>query len=122
MYAIASALVALLALLQLQIPAPSGLVNDFASVLSAGARARIEGIAQQVRDKSGGELAVVTLPDIGGRDVGDIALQIGREWKVGSNAAVGARARNAGVVVLVVPKETSSDGAGHISIQTGQGT
>lgn len=106
----------------LVIPPPHGLVNDFAGVLAPDEAARIERIAQVVRDASGGEIAVVTLPDIGGRDVGDIALQIGREWKVGSNAKIGAARRNAGIVILVVPKQTSSDGKGHVAIETGQGT
>lgn len=97
------------------------MVVDDARVLSADAIARINRLIFDVKAKSGGEIVVVTMPDIAGRDVGDIALRIGREWKVGENAAIGDRARNAGVVVLVVPKETSADGRGHISIQTGQG-
>ena len=105
----------------LQVPAPRGYVNDFANVIGSDRAARIERIVQDVRDKSGGEIAVVTLADIGDRDVGQVALQIGRQWKVGANAAIGERTRNAGLVILVVPKETSSDGRGHISIQTGNG-
>ncbi|HEV7907105.1 MAG TPA: TPM domain-containing protein, partial [Pseudonocardiaceae bacterium] len=69
-----------------------------------------------------GDMVIVTLPDLGGRPVEEIALRLGREWKVGANAAVGDAARNAGVVILVVPKETSSDGRGHCRIETGQGT
>jgi uncharacterized protein len=104
-----------------QIPAPRGYVNDFAGVIGAERAARIERIIADVHDKSGGEIAVVTLADIGDRPVGDVALQIGRQWKVGAAAAVGDRQRNAGLVILVVPKESSSDGRGHISIQTGNG-
>jgi uncharacterized protein len=111
-----------LVLQAIQVPPPRGLVNDFANVLSADERARIERIAQDVRDKSGGEIAVVTLPDIGERDPGDVALQIGREWRVGLNAQVGDQRRNAGVVILLVPRETSATGRGRLSIQTGQGT
>ena len=33
----------------------------------------------------------------------------------------GDRARNTGVIVLVVPKETSPDGQGHVFIETGLG-
>src|SRR6185436_9322617 len=44
-----------------------------------------------------------------------------RQWKVGAARGVGDRARNAGVVVLVIPKETSGDGRGHVAIQTGYG-
>jgi uncharacterized protein len=104
------------------IPAPRGYVNDFAGVIDAANAARIEQLAQYVRAHSGGEIAVVTIKDIGGRDVGDVALRIGREWKVGAKAAIGDKKRNAGVVVLVIPKETSTDGRGHVSIQVGQGS
>ena len=121
--ALRTALVAVVALLQggPQIPAPRGLVNDFAEVIPPASAARIERIAQDIRDKTKGEIAVVTLRDLGGRDVSEIALRIGREWKVGSMAAIGDRSRNAGVVILLVPKETSSDGRGHCRIETGQG-
>lgn len=104
-----------------QIPAPRGMVNDFANVIPAAEAARIERIAETVRAGSQGEIAIVTLPDLAGRDVGDVALRIGREWGVGAAADIGDRARNAGVVVLLVPKETSQDGRGWISIQVGQG-
>jgi uncharacterized protein len=105
-----------------QIPPPRGLVNDFANVIQPAAAARMERIAQDVRDKSKGEMAIVTLPDLGGREPSEIAIRIGREWKVGNMAPIGDRSRNAGVVILLVPKETSSDGHGHCRIETGQGT
>src|SRR5215216_5906139 len=60
-----------------QIPPPRGLVNDFANVLPAASAARIERIAQDVRDKSQGEMAIVTLTDLGGRQPNDLALRIG---------------------------------------------
>jgi uncharacterized protein len=105
-----------------QIPAPQGLVNDFAHVIPADAAQRIEAIAQDVRDKSKGEIAVVTLADLGGRDPSDIARSIGRAWKVGNMADIGDRSRNAGVVILLVPKETSSDGHGYCRVEVGQGS
>lgn len=103
------------------IPSPQGLVNDFAEVISAEDEARMTRLIEIVRAGSRGEIAVVTLRDLEGRDVGDVALRIGREWGVGDKAAVGDRARNAGVVVLLVPRETSGDGRGYISVQVGQG-
>jgi uncharacterized protein len=103
-------------------PTQADMVVDVASVLSVDAVARINRIIFDVKAKSGGEIVVVTLPDLAGRDVGDVAMRIGRDWKVGVDATIGDRSRNAGVVVLVVPKETSRDGRGYISIQTGQGT
>jgi uncharacterized protein len=105
-----------------QIPPPRGLVNDFANVIPPASAARMERVAQDVRDKSRGEIAVVTLSDLGGREPSEIALRIAREWKVGSAAAIGDRTRNAGVVILLVPKETSSDGQGHCRVEVGQGS
>jgi uncharacterized protein len=118
-----TAALAVLALLQAgpQIPPPRGLLNDFANVISPASAAKIERIAQDVRDKTRGEMAIVTLPDLGGRDKNEIALRIGREWKVGNMADIGDRSRNAGVVILVVPKETASDNVGRCRIETGQG-
>ena len=112
-----------LALLQgaLQIPPPRGLLNDFANVVNPASAARIERVAQDVRDKSQGEIAIVTLADLGGRDPQETALRIGREWKVGRLASVGDKSRNAGVVILLVPKESSRDGRGHCRVETGQG-
>ena len=106
----------------LTIPPPTGVVNDFAHVLDPATIERITRIAEDVRTKSRGEIAVVTLPDIGQRTPADVALQIGREWKVGKIGNPGDPTRNAGAVILVVPKETSSTGRGQCFIATGQGT
>lgn len=112
---------ALIVLQALQLPAPQGFVNDFAGVIPAASRQRIERLAEDVRAKSGGDIAVVTLRDIGDRDVADVGLQILREWKLGKAGQPGDPTRNNGVVILVVPKETSSDGRGHFRIETGFG-
>ena len=119
-----TAFLAVLALFQgaQEIPAPQGLVNDFAGVLSPESAARMERIAQDVRDKTKGEMAIVTLASVGDRAATDVALQIGRQWKVGNLAAIGDRSRNAGVVILLVPKESSADGKGYCRVETGQGT
>src|SRR3979411_1651620 len=105
----------------IQIPPPTGLVNDFAHVLQPDAVQRMERIAEDVRAKSRGEMAIVTMPDIGTRDVQEVALQIGREWKLGKIGNPGDPTRNAGAVILLVPKETSGDGRGHCFIATGRG-
>ena len=103
------------------IPPPTGLVNDFAHVLQPDAVQRMERIAEDVRTKSPGEIAIVTLPDIGTRDVQQVATQIGRDWRVGKVGQPGDPKRNAGVVILLIPKETSKDGRGHCWVATGRG-
>ncbi|HET7457143.1 MAG TPA: TPM domain-containing protein [Gemmatimonadaceae bacterium] len=113
-----------------QIPAPprgfgtsaAEVVVDDAHVLSPESVDLINRIAFDVHAKSGGEMAVVTVPDIGQRDVSAVALQILRGWKIGAAGKPGDPARNRGVVVLIVPKETSSDGRGHVRIETGLGS
>lgn len=120
----------LIALQALQLPQPprgfgtnaAEVVVDSAHVLPQASIDRINAIAFDVHQKSGGEIAVAVLPDIGLRAPVDIALAIGRAWGVGANTAIGQRTRNAGVVILVVPKESSSTGRGSCFITTGQGT
>src|SRR6185295_841600 len=80
----------------LQLPQPTGYVNDFARVIPEGNRATIAQVIEDVRKKSGGEIVVVTLPDLGGRPVEEVSLRIGREWKVGSASKPGDPARNTG--------------------------
>ncbi len=63
---------ALLLLLAVQLgsdslPSPSGYVNDFAGVLDPAAVSRMDAVIAEVRAKSRGEIAVVTLPGIGDR-------------------------------------------------------
>ncbi len=116
-----SALLALLLQSGPTIPQPVGLVNDFAHVIPADAAAHIEQIAADVRNKSRGEFTVVTLSDIGDYAAADVALKIGRQWKVGKIGNPGDPTRNAGAVILVVPKETNSSGRGACFVLTGNG-
>ncbi len=104
-----------------KVPAPTGLINDFAHVLDDATAKRIERIAEDVRAKSPGEIAIVTLSTIGDRPASEVALEIGRDWKVGRPGKPGDPTRNAGAVVLLVPKETSGDGRGHCFIAPGYG-
>jgi uncharacterized protein len=105
----------------LQIPAPSGFVNDFAGVVEASAVTRMESVIQRVRATTRGDIAVVTLADLGGREAADVALQIGRDWKVGGSGEAGDPAKNLGVVVLVVPRKNHEPGTGAVFISTGRG-
>lgn len=119
---VALALVSAPASAQFRIPEPVGFINDFANVIPPEYEARIQQVIDEVRAKSGGEIVVVTLPSLEGRPIDEVALRIGREWGVGRKGDPGDPARNTGVVVLVVPKETSPDGRGHLKIETGIGT
>lgn len=103
------------------LPQPVGYVNDFANVIPADAEQRLTQLAERLNAATRGDMAIVTLPDLGGRPVEEVSLRLGREWKVGADAQIGDAARNAGVVILIVPKETAADGRGRCRIETGQG-
>ena len=114
------------ALLPAQGPAlperPSGYVNDYAQLLPPDRAEVLTRVIADVKAKSGGEIALVTLPDLEGREASEIALRIGREWKVGDVAELGDRRNNAGVVILIVPKETNQSGRGACRIEVGRGS
>ncbi|MBW3630800.1 MAG: TPM domain-containing protein, partial [Gemmatimonadetes bacterium] len=101
---------------QLQIPQPVGYVNDFANVIPAEQEQRIQAIIDEVRTKSGGEIVVVTLPSLERRPASEVALQIGREWRIGQKGEAGDSARNTGAVLLVAPTDREW------RIETGLGT
>ena len=100
---------------------PVGYVNDFASALDAQSLAELEDLIQRLRAATGAEIAVVTLPSIGNYNPAEVALAIGRKWKVGGKAEIGDRRRNAGLVLLLVPRRSGDSNSGQIRIEVGQG-
>lgn len=109
------------ALLQIAVPSPRGYVNDFAGVLDDGSVAHMTAVITELREKTRGEIAVVTLADIADRPPSDVALQIGRQWGVGAKGAAGDPAKNLGVVVLLVPLKDHRPGTGQLYIASGRG-
>jgi uncharacterized protein len=115
------ALILLAVFLQISVPPPRGLVNDFAGVLDSASIRHMEAVISEVREKTRGEIAVVTLPDIDDRSASDVALQIGRQWGVGAKGDAGDRSKNLGVVVLLVPRKNHQPGTGDVFISSGRG-
>ena len=111
----------LLLLQQVAVPSPSGYVNDFARVLDSQSIRHMEAVITELREKTRGEIAVLTLPDIGDRQASDVAVQIGRQWGVGAKGEAGDPAKNLGVVVLLVPMRNHQRGTGQVFIATGRG-
>ncbi len=100
---------------------PIGYANDFASAIDADSRTKMEELIQRLRSATGAEIAVVTLSSIGDLSPAEVALALGRKWKVGAKAEIGDPRRNAGVVVLLVPRRQGDPNSGHIRIEVGQG-
>jgi uncharacterized protein len=100
---------------------PTGYLTDAAGVVDAGSGAIIDSVARRLKTATGAELAVVTLPTIGDYSASDVALAIGRAWGVGAAAEIGDARRNAGMVLLLVPRREGDPNSGQVFIATGQG-
>ena len=98
---------------------PTGYLTDVAGIVDAVSARAIADKAQRLRDATGAEIAVVTLPGIGEYEPSDVALEIGRAWGVGARADVGDERRNAGLVILLVPRREGQ--RGRLFISTGRG-
>ncbi len=57
----------LVVVLQIAIPAPSGYVSDFAGALDPASVAHMDAVIREVKDKTRGEIAVVTQAQPGTR-------------------------------------------------------
>jgi uncharacterized protein len=100
---------------------PTGYITDAAGAVDATSAAAIDSIAERLRAATGAELAVVTLPTIGEYAAVDVAVAIGRAWGVGRAAEIGDPRRNAGLVLLLVPRREGDPNSGQVFIATGQG-
>ena len=83
------------------IPKPEGWVSDFAGVIDSDLRSRINALAQEVKDKTGVELAVVTVKDMGGLPLEDFANKLYRGW------GIGVKEKNDGALILLAMQERS---------------
>ncbi len=98
---------------------PTDYLTDMAAVVDQASARAINDLAARLRQATGAELAVVTLPTIGDYTPNEVALTIGRTWGVGARAAIGDSTRNAGMVLLLVPR--TSEHKGEIYLSTGRG-
>lgn len=71
---------------QAVLPTPTGQVNDFAGVLDAATKQRLETRLREFKEKTNPqiELAVTLVDTTGDRPIFDYSLQMSREWKIGS--------------------------------------
>jgi uncharacterized protein len=103
------------------LPPPRGYVNDFAGVIDPAAAARMEATLREVQRLTHGDIVVVTMADLGRREAADVALQIGRQWKLGGAGQAGDPAKDLGVVLLLEPLHDHQPGTGQVFIATGRG-
>ena len=83
MLALVLLLFGLAARAQLPQEKPQGYINDFAGVLSAGARQQLEGLAAELQQKTGAQMAVVTVQSLEGESLEIFVNDLATRWGVG---------------------------------------
>ncbi len=80
-------------------PSPTGYVNDFAGVMSPQARDQLETAIQRFHEKTGVEIAVAALPDIGGMNIETYAVELFQRW------GIGEKGKDNGLLFVIAVKE-----------------
>jgi len=78
------------ALLAQTFPKPTGHINDLAGVLSSEMKTQLEGLATEVQQKTGAEIAVAIVTSLEGDTVENYVNRLAGEWGVGGENDRGA--------------------------------
>jgi uncharacterized protein len=78
---------------------PTGYVTDLAGVIAPETKARLEALCREVEEKTGAQIAVVTVRSLEGESVENFAVDLYKQLGVGS------KSENRGVLLLVAPEE-----------------
>lgn len=90
-------------------PKPRGLVNDFADVIPPDYEQKLVALTNELLQKTGIPVVVVTMPDIGGAEYNDYVNRLYSAW------GIGKKGEDKGVLVFVTIKERK------MRIETGYG-
>ena len=78
---------------------PQGYVSDFANVIDADSRARLEAYCGQVERSTGVQIALVTVPSLDDAPIEDFANTLFRKW------GVGKKGKDEGLMLLLAIKD-----------------
>ncbi|HEB88037.1 MAG TPA: TPM domain-containing protein, partial [Deltaproteobacteria bacterium] len=92
-----------------EVPPLRSAVTDLAGLLSPTTRQQLEAALRYLHEAGGTQLAVLTLPDLGGLTIEQASIRIVDQWRLGSEEA------DNGVLLLVARKERK------VRIEVGQG-
>lgn len=83
----------------ISLPKPEGWVSDRAGLLDTSTKHHLEQLLTEVNRQGSVEIAVVTLPTLGGQSVEEVAVELFATW------GIGKKGKDEGVLLLVAPKE-----------------
>lgn len=81
------------------VPYLSGRVNDEAEILSEGVRRALSERLRAHEERTGNQIAVLTIPSIGAESIEDYAVRVFEAWKLGQAG------KDNGVLVVVAPQD-----------------
>ena len=90
-------------------PKPIGAVNDFARVIPPDYKNRMEGLAQEVLEKTGTAIVIVTVQSLGDDELNDYVNRLYKAW------GIGKKGEDKGVLIFLTLKERK------FRIETGYG-
>jgi tetratricopeptide (TPR) repeat protein len=70
-----------------KLPAPSSHVSDFAGVIDADTKTRLENLLQGVKDKSKIDLYVAVVDSTGTQEIAIFSQQLARDWNIGAKTS-----------------------------------
>jgi uncharacterized protein len=85
-------------------PVPPRLVNDFAEMFSGQEVNSLEAKLLAFNDSTSTQIAIVTVPELNGYAIADFAQRLGEKW------GIGQKGLDNGVIIVIKPKTTSSEG------------
>jgi len=71
-----------------RLPKRGGQINDFAEVIDAATKARLETVLENLKNKTGVDFVVLTVKTTDGEDLYEYSLKAAEEWKVGSPSGI----------------------------------
>jgi uncharacterized protein len=80
-------------------PSPAMAVVDYTTTLTPDQQHTLEAKIQQLYQSSSIQIEVVIVPKLGGMDVSDAGIELGRKWGVGN------KKENSGVVLLIAKED-----------------
>ncbi len=93
----------------LKVPALAGRVNDYASMISPQVRAAIELKLQSLEQSDATQIAILTVPTLGGEPIEEFSIRVAEAWKIGQ------KGKDNGILLIV------SKGDRKVRIEVGYG-
>jgi uncharacterized protein len=95
--------------LALEVPPLQGYVNDYAGMISSGAKTNLENELRVFEQTDSTQIVILTVPSLEGENLEEFSMRVADSWKIGQ------RQKDNGIILLVAQQERK------IRIEVGRG-